>query len=138
MTNEERIKKEMLTTEVLARYLVSYNDDWGAYYTNDGTSFYHRSEAIIPMQDVDLERISDLVGENIRINIVDLANRYPDTKFILFYTPYSALYWESIYRDGTLDRQLECERIATELMLECDNIILFNFCHISISFKNDH
>lgn len=46
MTNEERIKKEMLTTEVLARYLVSYNDDWGAYYTSDGTSFYHRSEAI--------------------------------------------------------------------------------------------
>lgn len=77
---------------------------------------------------VDLEHTFWVVGENVQMNIVDLANRYQNTQFLLFYTPYSALYWESIYRDGTFDRQLECERIATELMLECDNIKLFNFC----------
>lgn len=89
---------------------------------------YHRSEEIVPMMEVDEESFAWIVEENIQINIVDLANKYPDTQFLLFYTPYSALYWESIYRDGTFERQLECERIATELMLECDNIRLFNFC----------
>ena len=49
-------------------------------------------------------------------------------QFILFYTPYSALYWESIYRDGELKKQIQMEKIATELMLECDNIKLFDFC----------
>lgn len=89
---------------------------------------YRRSEQIEPMLQVNLSEFNWLVSDNISRNIVELANKYPDTQFLLFYTPYSALYWESIYRDGTFDRQLECERIATELMLECDNITLFNFC----------
>jgi hypothetical protein len=45
MTNEERVK-EILTTEVLARYLISYNDYNGVYYTSDGRAFYYRSDAI--------------------------------------------------------------------------------------------
>lgn len=46
MTNEERIKNEILTTEVLARYLVVYNDDEGMHYTSDGNGFYWREDAI--------------------------------------------------------------------------------------------
>lgn len=88
---------------------------------------YQRSSEILPMEELE-ESNYWLVKENIEKNIVELAKKYPDTEFLLFYTPYSALYWESIYRDGTLEKQLECERIATELMLECDNIKLFNFC----------
>jgi len=67
------------------------------------------------------------VTKNIRENIVELANAYPDTRFILFYTPYSALYWESIYRFGWLEKQLDLEKIATELMLTCENIELYSF-----------
>ena len=46
MTNEERIKKEIITTENLAKYLVVYNDDWGMYYTSDGSGFYWWKDAI--------------------------------------------------------------------------------------------
>ena len=88
---------------------------------------YHRKSEILPQEALDTVG-HGTVSENIRINIVDLVKQYPDTEFVLFYTPYSALYWESLYRKGTLEKQLECERIATELMLECDNITLYNFC----------
>lgn len=88
---------------------------------------YRRSDEIVPMMDVDLNNLNWIVGDNIQKNIVELANKYPNTEFILFYTPYSALYWESIVRDGTFNRQLECERIATEMMLGCDNIRLYHF-----------
>ena len=89
---------------------------------------YRRSKDKLPMAEVDVENVNWMVGDNITKNIVMLAQEYPNTEFLLFYTPYSALYWESIYRNGTLERQLKSERIATELMLECDNIKLFNFC----------
>ena len=46
MTNEERVRKEILTTEALAEYLVVYNDDWGMYYTSDGDGFYWKKDAI--------------------------------------------------------------------------------------------
>ena len=87
---------------------------------------YRRSSEILPMEELTEEDVLR-VKNNITENIIKLANAYPDTQFILFYTPYSALYWESIIREGKLENQLQYERIATELMLECDNIKLFSF-----------
>lgn len=89
---------------------------------------YWRSEEVLPMQQ-QLEEVEGyLIRDNVGRNIAELAKAHPETKFILFYTPYSALYWESIYRDGTLEKQLLSEKIATEILLECENIHLFTFC----------
>lgn len=88
---------------------------------------YHRSDEILPMEEITQKEI-ERVKKNITENIVKLAKAYPETEFILFYTPYSALYWESIYRKGWLEKQLQMEQMATELMLECENIKLYSFC----------
>lgn len=88
---------------------------------------YQRRNEILPM-DTELTGFDRYcVTDNIGFNIVELAKAHPETEFILFYTPYSALYWESIYRDGTLEKQLLSEAKATELLLECENIHLFSF-----------
>jgi hypothetical protein len=46
MTNEQRIRNNISTTEKLAEYLIVYNDYNGKYYTSDGTAFYVEKEAI--------------------------------------------------------------------------------------------
>lgn len=46
MTNEQRIKEEIFTTEALARYLVDYNESDGMHYTSDGNAFYWGKDAI--------------------------------------------------------------------------------------------
>lgn len=46
MTNEQRIREEISTTEKLAKYLIIYNDYWGMFYASDGNSFYNIEEAI--------------------------------------------------------------------------------------------
>ena len=106
-------------------------DEYSAWEGGNGWESIHktyrRSEEILPMQEINEEEIQR-VEKNITENIIKLAKAYPNTEFLLFYTPYSALYWESIYRDGTIEKQIQMERIATELMLECDNIKLYNFC----------
>ena len=88
---------------------------------------YRRSAEILPMEEM-TQIEQETVTKNITENIIKLVKEYPDTEFLLFYTPYSALYWESLYRDGQLKKQLQIEQLATELMLECENIKLFNFC----------
>ena len=106
-------------------------DEYGSWDAGSGwktiSKTYWRSEEILPMQEGILPKEEEMLRENIKLNIVDLAKANPDVEFILFYTPYSILYWESIYRDGTLERQLLSEKIATEMMLECENIHLFTF-----------
>ena len=46
MTNEEKIRSEIATTEGLVEYLVEYNDYDGYFYTIDGTSFDTKYEAV--------------------------------------------------------------------------------------------
>lgn len=69
----------------------------------------------------------NLVKDNITQNIVELANRYPDTTFYLFYTPFSIVYWDSLHQTNTFECVLQAEQLATELVLECENIKLYNF-----------
>ncbi|MFI3212538.1 MAG: hypothetical protein R3Y24_04270 [Eubacteriales bacterium] len=88
---------------------------------------YVRSEEMAEEQMVLTDSEIQMVTDNIANNIVAIANNNPDTTFYLFYTPYSALYWESLYRAGELEKQIEAETIATELMLTCENIKLYNF-----------
>lgn len=46
MTNEERIKEKILTTEYLAELLVNYDIYENMYRTSDGSGFYWKDEAI--------------------------------------------------------------------------------------------
>ena len=64
-------------------------------------------------------------------NITSLARAYPDVDFYYFFTPYSAVWWNSLVKDGTIRKQLEMERLVIEEILECDNIRLFSFNNLT-------
>lgn len=67
------------------------------------------------------------IKENITRNMTDLADAYPEVDFYLFFSPYSIYFWDQMHQEGILDRQLEAEKYAIELMLQSDNIHLFSF-----------
>ena len=45
----------------------------------------------------------------------------------IFYSPYSICYWDSLNIKNTIYRQTQAERTATELLLSCPNVRLYNF-----------
>lgn len=90
-------------------------------------ALYDRWEVRAEMIDGLTEEEREMVTTNIKENFVDLANKYPDTTFYIFYTPYSICYWDFLNQEGMMKMQFEAEQIATELLLECPNIKLFNF-----------
>ena len=69
----------------------------------------------------------ETVTETITSNIIRIVNKYPDTTFYIFYTPLSICYWDSYHFSNTLERQICAEQTATELLLACPNVKLYNF-----------
>jgi hypothetical protein len=66
--------------------------------------------------------------ENMEQNVISLAKEHPDTTFLYYFPPYSAVWWGSLKADGTLPRQVQAEQIAAEMMLEeTDNIQVYSF-----------
>ena len=89
-------------------------------YTREGLTL--RDEQLIMTED-EHKMVTDAVQQN----FINLINQYPDTQFYIFYTPYSIFYWDFMEQEGMLLRQLEAEKIATELLLQCPNVRLYNF-----------
>ncbi len=65
--------------------------------------------------------------ENIRQNVTGTAERYPGVTFYYFFTPYSIQWWQSQRDYGSLNKQIEAEKIIIEEILKYDNIKLFSF-----------
>lgn len=96
----------------------------GREYVIEAYDRYDRNDHLPPVLIEEEER---MVRENVTENIVNLANKYPDVTFYLFYTPYSIVYWDSHVQEKTMQRQFQAEQLATELILQCPNIRLYNF-----------
>ncbi len=102
----------------------AWNSAYGFRYITEN---YSIKETVEPMaeglSDEERERITD----NFKKNLFPVLEKYPDTTFYLFYSPYSILYWDLLYRDGRLNAQLEAEQMVTEMLLSYDNVRLFCF-----------
>lgn len=68
-----------------------------------------------------------MVEENIRENVCAVIEQNPDTTFYLFFPPYSAAYWDMMYREGKVSAQIEAQTMAADLLLQYDNVELYCF-----------
>ena len=68
-----------------------------------------------------------IVETTIAENIIRVVEKHPNTTFYIFYPPYSICYWDALSIKGTILRQTSAEQVATELLLECPNVKLYNF-----------
>jgi len=76
----------------------------------------------------------DTVMGNICQNVTALADDYPDVAFYYFFPPYSIAWWKTQLEQGSLDKQIETERIIIEEILKHPNIKLFSFnCLLNIT-----
>ncbi len=80
------------------------------------------------------EHLSDdersMIKANIKMNVTDLADDYPDVDFYYFYTPYSVAWWCDLKNNGSIYKQLEAEKYITELIVPHENIHLFSFNNV--------
>ena len=111
---------------------------WFTFSREETLKNYPRPErtgTIEPLTDELIGLITDNMHET-----VAMAKEYPDVTFVYFFPPYSALYWDELERTGRLEYQMEAFRLATELLLQADNIQLYSFLddyEIVLDLDND-
>lgn len=67
------------------------------------------------------------VQENLLQNVAAIAQENPQITFYCYFPPYSAVWWSVQKDSGTLERQIDAYKLATEVLLKCENIRLFSF-----------
>ena len=67
------------------------------------------------------------VLETLEQNVLSIARENPDVCFYYFFTPYSIFYMDEQQCYGILQAQFDAYRLASELLLEQENVRLFSF-----------
>ncbi len=68
----------------------------------------------------------EVISENIQKNFIDLANEHKNTRFVLFLTPYSVLFYGNEKSNGNLERHFAAEKYIIDMLLECNNIEVYS------------
>ena len=70
------------------------------------------------------------------------AEAHPDAEFVVWFPPYSILYWDMMLREGRADAILNAVEYAAQRLMEYDNIAVHCFLHASyisdLDFYTDH
>lgn len=76
--------------------------------------------------DCDPEQMLALCDANLD-NLTPLIEAHPETRFYIFYPPYSMLYWELLHLNGTTEEMLAVYRHSIERFLAYDNVRVYYF-----------
>ena len=105
-------------------------DEYGSWvfpYTKEAVlGSYTRQEPASELRHFTRENAENLRA-NFQNTLISMARNYPDTEFIYYFPPYSALNWDAHQREGTLQRYVDAFCLASEVLLEEENIRLFSF-----------
>ncbi len=67
------------------------------------------------------------ITETLQQNVIAIARDNPHIRFYYFFTPYSIYYMDYLNRQGLSLKYFQAYQLATELLLEQENICLYSF-----------
>lgn len=67
------------------------------------------------------------ISESMDAYILPYIEAMPDTQFVVFFPPYSILYWYTRYADGNLSAELAGERQIMEMLFSYPNVSVYYF-----------
>lgn len=79
---------------------------------------------------IDTTPVGDYISgieANLDANILPYIENHPETKFTIFYPPYSILYWYDAKRQGQIDTIVKKYDYMTRRLLEHDNVEIYFF-----------
>lgn len=106
-----------------------YNSHWwmvNFYGKETVLDSYKRPEEFAAVQ-ADKNAYTQALLANLETNIAPILENHPDTRFVIFYPPYSILFWYDYLAAGQLDAVLEEYRVSMEWFLGYDNVEVYYF-----------
>lgn len=118
----------MVATSFLSDYDEGTSYNWGQWKTfseESALSHYYRNP-VVSTEEKPANEYLDSAKANIKY-ITDLAQKHPQSDFIVFIPPYSILWWDTINRDGDVQAYIAAEEYALKTLNQYKNIRIFNF-----------
>lgn len=132
--------KYVLNKDVLLQYIMRpliqkkgsdlseiYFSWWTPEYYNIQWVMHNYEEPEKNPEPVTWDMVYPTTKENLEVNILPFIEKNPDTKFYVFFPPYSILYWHNVQQENSYDATFEQYRYIAERLLEYDNVKLFYF-----------
>lgn len=83
----------------------------------------------------------EAAAENLDV-ICAWAEKHPEVEFVVWFPPYSILYWDMMLREGRADAILNAVEYAAQRLMEYDNVAVHCFLHSNyitdLDFYTDH
>lgn len=101
----------------------SYNWAKQEYFGADSAiGMYSRVSSVTPMKEETLH--AKALEGNIEL-LTSMVEAHPETTFKFFFSPYSMLWWDNVYRTGERDAYLYDEEQAIAALLSFDNVEIY-------------
>ncbi|MCR4960842.1 MAG: hypothetical protein K6A74_05260 [Lachnospiraceae bacterium] len=112
-------------TDLSEVYIMGY-EDW--QYSRENVLYYYEPSERSSVTKEQHDELMAAVKANLESNLLPYIEAHPDTEFVIFYPPYSILYWYNRILEGRLDISEEQYTYITEHLLAYDNVRVFCFC----------
>lgn len=129
------LNKDVLLQYVLRPMVDREPTDWSHIYASWWTEEYYNEEWVLRNYSLPVAEEKETpaqeylapVEENLRENICPFIEQNPDTEFVIFFPPYSILYWNDVLVENHLEATYAEYQYICERLNAYDNVTVYFF-----------
>lgn len=129
------LNKDVLLNYVLRQVADPEPTDLAMVYASWWTEEYYSEEWVLhnyvsPEQvteETPAKQYIPSVEKNLSVNICPFIEKHPETRFVVFFPPYSILYWNDVLKENHLEATMEEYRYIAERLCAYDNVEVYFF-----------
>lgn len=104
-----------------------YSSWWTDEYYNIQWVMHNYEPAMVEPETAARDYFAQGIKDNMEANILPYIKDNPDTEFIIFYPPYSILFWNDVLNRKQLEATLYEYELISEMLFEYPNVRIFFF-----------
>lgn len=129
------LNKDVLLNYVLRPMADPEPTDLATVYASWWTEEYYSKEWVLHnytspeqvLEETEADAYIPAVEENLSVNICPYIEANPQTEFVIFFPPYSILYWNDVRKENHLNATIEEYRYLANRLNEYDNVQVYFF-----------
>lgn len=104
-----------------------YASWWTEEYYNEQWVLHNYTLPEVVKEPVPAEEYLPGTEKNLDVNICPFIEENPDTRFVVFFPPYSILFWNDVQKGNHMDATIEEYRYIAERLNEYENVEVYFF-----------
>jgi len=130
------LNKDVIVNYILKPIFTPTPVNWSHIYASWWTDEYYNEEyvlsthnAILKKNPVEMDNhaFDELIAKNLEVNIIPYIENNPETEFVIFFPPYSILFWNDAIMDNHLEATINSYLITEKMLNSYDNVTMYFF-----------